>query len=167
MSRTARVERVTKETQILVEPQIVDDGREIMTLRKEGRLLKWAGENRLLIGIIGGVFDLFQVKIADLGACSRSPENLCAPALYQGTVGVFDAGPDVVDIAAVVAVDELDGMRTSLGRICAGLTAAYNVALAKIVPTARVHLPFAYYLLKSQYFQGPPSGGRSAQERIQ
>src|ERR1700741_2038757 len=91
----------------LVEPQIVDDGREIMTLRKERRLLKWAGENRLLIGIVRCVFELFQVKIADLGACSGSPENLCAPALYQGTVGVFDAGPDVVDIAAVVAVDQV------------------------------------------------------------
>jgi len=53
----------------------------------------------------------------------------------------------------------------SLGRICTGLEGAYNVALAKVVPTARIHLPFAYYLLRSNYFQGPllASGGRSAQ----
>ena len=53
----------------------------------------------------------------------------------------------------------------SLGRICTGLEGAYNVALAKVVPTERVHLPFAYHLLRSNYFQGPllASGGRSAQ----
>ena len=39
------------------------------------------------------------------------------------------------------------------------------MALAKVIPTDRVHLPFAYYLLKSDYFQAPllASGGRSAQ----
>jgi type I restriction enzyme S subunit len=53
----------------------------------------------------------------------------------------------------------------SLGRICTGLAGAYNVALAKVVPTDRIHLPFAYHLLRSDYFQGPllASGGRSAQ----
>ena len=53
----------------------------------------------------------------------------------------------------------------SLGRICTGLEGAYNVALAKVVPTDRIHLPFAYHLLRSHYFQGPlsASGGRSAQ----
>jgi type I restriction enzyme S subunit len=53
----------------------------------------------------------------------------------------------------------------SLGRVCTGLEGAYNVALAKIVPSARIHLPFAYYLLRSSYFQGPllAGGGRSAQ----
>ncbi|MGC2121234.1 MAG: restriction endonuclease subunit S [Xanthobacteraceae bacterium] len=53
----------------------------------------------------------------------------------------------------------------SLGRICSGLKGAYNVALAKVVPTERIHLPFAYHLLRSNYFQGPlmASGGRSAQ----
>ena len=53
----------------------------------------------------------------------------------------------------------------SLGRICTGLEGAYNVALAKVVPTERIHLPFAYQLLKSNYFQGPllAGGGRSAQ----
>ena len=53
----------------------------------------------------------------------------------------------------------------SLGRICTGLSGAYNVALAKVVPTERIHLPFAYHLLRSSYFQGPllAGGGRSAQ----
>src|SRR5690606_25518730 len=53
----------------------------------------------------------------------------------------------------------------ALGRICTGLAGAYNVALAKVIPTNRIHLPFAYYLLKSEYFQSPllASGGRSAQ----
>jgi type I restriction enzyme S subunit len=53
----------------------------------------------------------------------------------------------------------------SLGRICTGLEGAYNVALAKVVPTDRVHLPFVYHLLRSDYFQGPlaAGGGRSAQ----
>lgn len=53
----------------------------------------------------------------------------------------------------------------SLGRICTGLEGAYNVALAKVVPTDRVYIPFVYYLLRSEYFQGPlsASGGRSAQ----
>jgi len=53
----------------------------------------------------------------------------------------------------------------ALGRICRGLEGAYNVALAKVVPNDRVKLPFAYYLLTSNYFQAPlmASGGRSAQ----
>lgn len=53
----------------------------------------------------------------------------------------------------------------SLGRICTGLEGAYNVALAKVVPTDRIYLPFAYHLLRSNYFQGPllASGERSAQ----
>lgn len=53
----------------------------------------------------------------------------------------------------------------ALGRICTGLDGAYNVALAKVVVSERVHLPFAFYLLKSTYFQAPllASGGRSAQ----
>lgn len=53
----------------------------------------------------------------------------------------------------------------ALGRICTGLQGAYNVALAKVVPTERIHLPFAYHLLRSSYFQVPliAGGGRSAQ----
>ena len=53
----------------------------------------------------------------------------------------------------------------SLGRICTGLEGAYNVALAKVVPSDRISLRFAHYLLKSNYFQGPllAGGGRSAQ----
>ena len=53
----------------------------------------------------------------------------------------------------------------ALGRICTGLSGAYNVALAKVVPSARLHQRFVYYLLTSRYFQAPliASGARSAQ----
>ncbi|MFZ6761422.1 restriction endonuclease subunit S [Pseudoroseomonas sp. WGS1072] len=53
----------------------------------------------------------------------------------------------------------------ALGRICRGLDGAYNVALAKVVVTDEIKRSFAYYLLKSAYFQGPllAMGGRSAQ----
>ena len=54
----------------------------------------------------------------------------------------------------------------ALGRICSGLEGAYNVALAKVIASERVFLPFAYHLLRSNYFQAPlhAGGGRSAQE---
>lgn len=53
----------------------------------------------------------------------------------------------------------------ALGRICRGLEGAYNVALAKVVPTLRIDLDFAHQLLRSSYFQDPllAMGGRSAQ----
>ena len=53
----------------------------------------------------------------------------------------------------------------ALGRICRGLSGAYNVALAKVVPTEHVEIDFVNYLLRSQWFQAPllASGGRSAQ----
>jgi type I restriction enzyme S subunit len=53
----------------------------------------------------------------------------------------------------------------SLGRICRGLEGAYNVALAKVVPTGRINPEYAYQLLRSAYFQQPlqAGGARSAQ----
>ncbi len=43
----------------------------------------------------------------------------------------------------------------SLGRIWQrNVKGAYNVALAKVVPTERIHLPFAYHLLRSNHFKG-------------
>ena len=53
----------------------------------------------------------------------------------------------------------------SVGRICRGVAGAYNVALAKVVPKGEVELGFLYYLLKSDFFQGPIAAmsGRSAQ----
>jgi type I restriction enzyme S subunit len=46
----------------------------------------------------------------------------------------------------------------SLGRILRGLEGAYNVALAKAVPSDRVNKSFLYYLLRSSFFQGPLAG---------
>ena len=53
----------------------------------------------------------------------------------------------------------------ALGRICRGLSGAYNVALAKVVISDRIDLDFAYQLLRSNYFQVPllAGGARSAQ----
>lgn len=53
----------------------------------------------------------------------------------------------------------------SVGRICRGVAGAYNVALAKVVPKGEIELGFLYYLLKSDFFQGPIAAmsGRSAQ----
>jgi restriction endonuclease S subunit len=53
----------------------------------------------------------------------------------------------------------------SVGRICRGVSGAYNVALAKVIPKTGVDLKFLYYLLKSNFFQGPIAAmsGRSAQ----
>jgi type I restriction enzyme S subunit len=53
----------------------------------------------------------------------------------------------------------------ALGRICRGLTGAYNVALAKTVPADGIDLDFLYHLLRSSYFQHPilAMGDRSAQ----
>ncbi len=53
----------------------------------------------------------------------------------------------------------------SLGRICRGLEGAYNVALAKVIPSYRIHPEYAYQLLRSPYFQQPlqAGGARSAQ----
>lgn len=53
----------------------------------------------------------------------------------------------------------------ALGRICKGLSGAYNVALAKVVPSNSVDSGFIYQLLRSSFFQDPvlAMGGRSAQ----
>lgn len=53
----------------------------------------------------------------------------------------------------------------SVGRICRGVAGAYNVALAKVIPKEKVELGYLYYLLKSEFFQGPIAAmsGRSAQ----
>lgn len=53
----------------------------------------------------------------------------------------------------------------ALGRICRGLSGAYNVALAKVIPSEYVEIDFVNYLLRSHWFQAPllASGGRSAQ----
>ncbi len=53
----------------------------------------------------------------------------------------------------------------SVGRICRGVAGAYNVALAKVIPTEHVSRDFLYHLLRSEYFQGPLSAmsARSAQ----
>ncbi len=53
----------------------------------------------------------------------------------------------------------------SVGRICRGVAGAYNVALAKVIPKGGVELGYLYYLLKSDFFQGPIAAmsGRSAQ----
>jgi type I restriction enzyme, S subunit len=52
----------------------------------------------------------------------------------------------------------------SLGRILRGIDGAYNVALVKAEPKG-IDKSFLYYLLRSQFFQGPiiQSGARSAQ----
>lgn len=53
----------------------------------------------------------------------------------------------------------------ALGRICRGLSGAYNVALAKVIPSSHVNVDFVYQLLRSHYFQLPlaAGGARSAQ----
>ena len=53
----------------------------------------------------------------------------------------------------------------SLGRICRGLTGAYNVALAKTIPSPLIEKEYLFYLLNSRMFQVPllNSGDRSAQ----
>ncbi len=53
----------------------------------------------------------------------------------------------------------------SVGRICRGVAGAYNVALAKTVPTEKATLKFLYHLLRSDFFQVPLAAmsGRSAQ----
>ncbi|WP_116807358.1 restriction endonuclease subunit S [Steroidobacter cummioxidans] len=53
----------------------------------------------------------------------------------------------------------------ALGRICRGLSGAYNVALAKVIPSSHVDVDFVYQLLRSPYFQQPlaAGGARSAQ----
>ena len=53
----------------------------------------------------------------------------------------------------------------SVGRICRGVAGAYNVALAKVIPKGGVELGYLYYLLRSEFFQGPIAAmsGRSAQ----
>mgnify|MGYP000861907558 CR=1 FL=1 len=53
----------------------------------------------------------------------------------------------------------------SLGRICRGLSGAYNVALARAIPNEGVTKDFLYYLLNSDYFQRPllAQGARSVQ----
>ena len=53
----------------------------------------------------------------------------------------------------------------AIGRICRGQAGAYNVALAKVMPSKSVDINFIYYLLKSDWFQQPiiRSSGRSAQ----
>src|SRR6202048_5317507 len=50
----------------------------------------------------------------------------------------------------------------ALGRICRGLSGAYNVALAKVIPSSHVNLDFIFHLLRSSYFQEPLAamGGR-------
>jgi type I restriction enzyme, S subunit len=74
--------------------------------------------------------------------------------------------PDSTKWRKCGAADVLIGRYgAALGRICTGLTGAYNVALAKVVPSERLHQRFVYYLLNSRYFQAPliASGARSAQ----
>jgi type I restriction enzyme S subunit len=54
----------------------------------------------------------------------------------------------------------------SVGRICSGLSGAYNVALAKVVKTdSSTVTSYLRFLLRSEYFQQPllASSGRSAQ----
>jgi Restriction endonuclease S subunits len=53
----------------------------------------------------------------------------------------------------------------AVGRICRGLEGAYNVALAKVVPSERVDANYLHYLLRSSFFQLPliAASGRSAQ----
>lgn len=53
----------------------------------------------------------------------------------------------------------------SVGRICRGVAGAYNVALAKVVPSKDADLDFLYHLLRSEFFQAPLAAlsGRSAQ----
>ena len=54
----------------------------------------------------------------------------------------------------------------AVGRICRGLSGAYNVALARVINDEEaVSQDFLYYLLKSDFFQKPllASSGRSAQ----
>lgn len=52
----------------------------------------------------------------------------------------------------------------SVGRICRGLSGAYNVALVKVVPKD-AEIGFLYHLLRSRYFQDPLAAmsARSAQ----
>ena len=52
----------------------------------------------------------------------------------------------------------------SVGRICRGVSGAYNVALAKVVPKD-ADLDFLYHLLRTRFFQDPLAAmsGRSAQ----
>lgn len=49
----------------------------------------------------------------------------------------------------------------SLGRICRGLDGAYNVALAKTIPSPCIRREYLYYLLQSAYFQYPMKGSSS------
>lgn len=53
----------------------------------------------------------------------------------------------------------------SVGRICRGVAGAYNVALAKVIPSQDADLDFLYHLLRSDFFQAPLAAmsGRSAQ----
>jgi type I restriction enzyme S subunit len=53
----------------------------------------------------------------------------------------------------------------AVGRICRGLSGAYNVALAKVVPRDGIDPEYLHYLLRSDAFQGPllAGSGRSAQ----
>ena len=57
----------------------------------------------------------------------------------------------------------------SLGRICTGLSGAYNVALLKTVPNeTKINKQYLYYLLKSSYIQNRilQLGNRAAQAGI-
>jgi len=57
----------------------------------------------------------------------------------------------------------------SLGRICTGLSGAYNVALLKTIPDlSKIHKDYLYYLLKSTYIQNRilQLGNRAAQAGI-
>jgi type I restriction enzyme, S subunit len=53
----------------------------------------------------------------------------------------------------------------SLGQICRGISGAYNVALAKVIPQKTEYKEYLYWFLKSDFFYQKinQSGGRSAQ----
>lgn len=74
--------------------------------------------------------------------------------------------PDTRSLSKCVETDVMIARYgASLGRICRGIAGAYNVALAKAAPVYGVETDFLYYLLQTEYFQGPVhgQGARSAQ----
>src|SRR5580704_19763430 len=92
------------EVQILIEPQIVDDRREISRFGNQGFFLKRTGENGLLVSVVPGIFLLLQVKIVEMGLVRGIPGDLNSTPFDYGVVRVALTDTNIADIAAVIAI---------------------------------------------------------------